>query len=148
MSTTELPLAVKAFVGLGFASLLCQLVRLVLWWNASQELFEAISQFRAPSVEVTGHAFRIVGFFCGTGLIYLIAKKRSRAARLIYLAATALVIAGVVGSFLAFYVDIWGKKWGLLASLFQVSAASCLLVPSFRTWMDAPVARDLPDIFS
>jgi hypothetical protein len=148
MSAKELPVVVKAFVGLGLASLLCQLVRLMLWWNASQELLEAISQLRAPSVEVAGHAFRIAGFFCGIGLIYFIARRRSRAARLIYLIATSVVIAGVVGSFLVLYVDIWGNKWGLLASMFQVGAASFLLMPGFRAWLREPTTLDLSATFS
>jgi hypothetical protein len=148
MTRKGLPLAVQVFVGLGLASLAYQLVKLMLWWQVSIELAEAIWQLRGFGAETAGHMLRVLGFLCGWGLIYFVARKRSRVARLIYLVATALVIVGVAGSFLISNVDIWGNKWGILASLFQVGAAWCLLVPSFRAWLRAPAARDLPTIFS
>jgi hypothetical protein len=142
------PVAVRAFIGLGVASLVCQFIKITLWWNASQELVRAISEFHPPSVEATGHALRIAGFFLCLGMVYLIIKNRSHLARLIYLVATAIVIVSLAASFLAFDVDVWGNKWGILASLLQVGAASCLLTRGFRLWLRAPAARALSGIFS
>jgi hypothetical protein len=148
VNTQVLPAAVKAFIGFALASLVCQFVKITLWWSASQELIELISKFQQPSTQAIGHAFRIVAFLCGVGLIYLIARWRSRLARLIYLMATAVVILSLVASFIASDVDIWGNKLGIAASALQVGAAFCLLTRGFRLWLRSPAVRVLSNIFS